>query len=44
MHSTHHTKVIDDMEFQYQAKIKKILVNKMLELCDYMSFATKCVK
>jgi len=34
MHFTHHTKVIDKMEFQYQAKNFKILVDNMIGLCD----------
>jgi hypothetical protein len=33
MHFTRHTKVIDDMEFQYEAQ-KKILVDKMIGFCD----------
>jgi hypothetical protein len=42
MHFACHTKVNDDMEFQYY--FKKILVDKTTRLCNYMSFATKWVK
>jgi hypothetical protein len=44
MHFAHQTKVNGDMEFQYYKKIKKILGDETIELCNHMSFATKWVR
>jgi len=41
MHFKHQTKVNDAMQFQYYKEIKKILIDKMIWFCNYMSFATK---
>jgi hypothetical protein len=41
---TCHTKVDDDLEFQYYKKIKKILFEKIIGFYNFMSFATKWMK
>jgi hypothetical protein len=43
MRFTRYTKLINDMEFQYQTP-KKMLVNKMIGLYKKMSYVTKWVK
>jgi hypothetical protein len=44
MHFRCQTKVNDDMEFQYYKNIKKNVVDRTIELCNYMSFAIKWMK
>jgi hypothetical protein len=40
----HHTKVNDDMKFHYYKKKFKILIIKIIVLCNWRSFATKWMK
>ncbi len=44
MQFTCQIKVNDDMEFLYYKQKKQIIVDKMIKVCNYMSFATKWVK